>query len=93
MTARYLFFYGIERFRTYLQHRHVTLATDCTALTLFFTRQNLSSKMHPWALRLMQFDVELGEDHAAPDALPRLRRKGPPELPVDGSFPDDTSSR
>ena len=87
--------YGIEQFRTYLQHRRFTLVTDCAALTWLFTSQNLSSKMHRWALRLMQFDIELkwrkGEDHTAPDALSRLRSRGPPERPVDTSFPDDTS--
>lgn len=30
--------------------------------------------------------------HTAPDALSRLRRRGPPDDPIDTSFPDDTSS-
>eukprot|EP00752_Nemacystus_decipiens_P004058 g3716.t1 len=87
--------YGIEQFHTYLQHRRFTLVTDCAALTWLFTSQNLSSKMHRWSMRLMQFDIDLkwrkGEDHTAPDALSRLRRKGSPESPIDTSFPDDTT--
>jgi len=80
--------YGIEQFRTYLQHRRFTLiTTGCAALTWLFTCQNLSSKMHRWTLRLME-----GEDHTAPDALSRLRRRGPPEPPIDASFPDDTTT-
>ena len=46
-------------------------------------------------MRLMQFDIDLkwrkGEDHTAPDALSRLRRKGSSETPVDTAFPDDTT--
>ena len=52
-------------------------------------------EMHRWSIRLMQFDIDLkwrkGEDHTAPDALSRLRRKGPPEPLVDTAFPDDTT--
>ena len=87
--------YGIEQFHTYLQHRRFTLVTYCAALTWLFTSQNLSSKMHRWSMRLMQFDIDLkwrkGEDHTAPDAQSRLRRNGPPEPPIDTSYPDDTS--
>ncbi|CAB1098457.1 unnamed protein product [Ectocarpus sp. CCAP 1310/34] len=76
-------------------HRRSTLVTDCAALTWLFTSQNLSSKIRRWALRLMQFDIELrrrkGEDHTAPDALSRLHRKGAPEPPVDTFLPDDIS--
>ena len=88
--------YGVDQSKTYLQHRRFTLVTDCAALTWLFTSQHLSSKMHRWALRLMQFDIDLqwrkGGEHAAPDALSRLRCKGPPEPPIDVSFPDDTTS-
>lgn len=88
--------YGIEQFHTYLQLRRFPLGTDCAALAWLFTSQNLSSKMHRWSLRSMQFDIDLkwrkGEDHAAPDERSRLRRKGPPEPPIDTSFPYDTSS-
>ena len=87
--------YGIEQFHTYLQHRRFTLVTDCAALTWLFTSQHLSSKMHRWSMRLMQFDINLkwrtGEDHTAPGALSRLRRKGSSEPPVDTAFPDDTT--
>ena len=51
--------YGIKQFHTYLQHRRFTLVTDCAALTWLFTSQNLSSKMHRWSMRLMQFDIDL----------------------------------
>ena len=88
--------HGVDHFRTYLQHRRFTLFTDCAALTWLFTSQHLSSKMHRWALRLMEFDIDLkwrkGEHHTAPDALSRLRRRGPPEPPIDASFPDDTTT-
>lgn len=88
--------YGIHEFNTYLQHRRFTLDTDCAALTWLFTSQHLSAKMHRWSLRLMQFDINLkwrkGEDHTAPDALSRLRLRGPPEPPIDTPFPDDTTS-
>ena len=51
--------------------------------------------MHRWSMRLMQFDIDLkwrkGEDHTAPDARSRLRRKGSSEPPVDTAFPDDTT--
>ena len=50
--------YGIEQFCTYLRHRRFTLITDCAALTWLFTSQNFSSKMHRWALRLMEFDID-----------------------------------
>lgn len=50
-----------------------------------------------WSLRLAQFDIDLqwlkGEDHAAPDALSRLHCEGPPEPPIDATFPDDTTHR
>ena len=51
--------YGIEQTHIYLQHRRFTLATDCAALTWLFTSQSLSSKMHRWSMRLMQFDIDL----------------------------------
>lgn len=90
--------YGLEQFRTYLQHRRFTLITDCAALTWLFTSQHLSPKMHRWAVRMMQFTMDLqwrkGLLHTAPDALSRLRRRGhsgEPETAIDTSFPDDTS--
>lgn len=49
--------------------------------------------MHRWALKMMAYDMVLkwrkGTDHIAPDALSRLRRKGPKEPDVDTTLPGD----
>lgn len=87
--------YSLDYFKVYLQHRRFTLITDCGAIIWLFTSQNLSPKMHRWALRMMSYDMDLkwrkGTDNLIPDALSRLRRKGPPGPEIDTSFPDDTS--
>lgn len=88
--------HALDHFQTYLQHRRFTLVTDCAALLWLFTSQNLSPKMHRWAMRMMQYDMDLrwrkGTDHVAPDALSRLQRKGPPGPDIDTSFPDDPTT-
>lgn len=88
--------YVHDQFRMYLLHRKFTLITDCAALTWLFTSQHLSPKMHRWALRMMQFDMELkwrkGAEDTVPDALSRLWRKGPRDTPINTSFLDDSTS-
>ena len=50
--------------------------------------------MHRWALKMLSYDMDLkwrkGTEHIAPDALSRLRRKGPLEPDVDTSIPGDS---
>ena len=70
---------AVEHFEIYLQHRQFTLITDCSALFWLFTSQNLSSKMHRWALKLMAYDMVIkwrrGTENVGPDALSRLQRR------------------
>ena len=49
----------VDKFTSYLQARPFTLVTDCSALTWLFKSQALSAKYHRWALRLMEYDMEL----------------------------------
>ena len=35
------------------------LITDCSAITCLFKKQALSSKLHLWALKLMEYDMDL----------------------------------
>eukprot|EP00903_Cladosiphon_okamuranus_P006352 g6222.t1 len=88
--------FGLDHFRTYLLHRPFTLVVDCSAITWLFTSQHLSSTMYRYALRMMEFSMTLrwrkGTEHALPDALSRLPKKGPAGPPVDTSFPDDNTS-
>ena len=51
--------WAVDKFASYLQARPFTLITDCSALTWLFKSQALSAKYHRWALRLMQYDMEL----------------------------------
>ena len=64
-------------------------------LCLVFSSQNLSSKIQRWFPRLTQFHIDVqwrnGADHTAPDAMSRLRHKGPPQPLIEKSFPDDTT--
>ena len=87
--------YSLEHFNTYLQHRRFSLVTDCAALLWLFTSQNLSAKMHRWALKMLSYDMDLkwrkGTEHIAPDALSRLRRRGPAGPEIDTSIPGDSA--
>ena len=70
--------WAVEHFRYYLWGRRVTLITDCSTRTWLFKSQTLSPKLHRWALRLMEYDMDLqwkaGQNHDLPDALSRLPR-------------------
>ena len=85
----------MEHFEIYLQHRQFTLIADFSALLWLYTSQNLSFKMHRWALKLMAYDTVLkwrrGTENVGPDALSRLRRRSSQEL--DGKVLEPGDSR
>ena len=87
----------IQRHRSYLWRMKFVLMTDCMALMWLFKSQALSSKLHRWALRLMEYHMDLqwrpGANHQLPDALSRLPLSDEPGTDVDDSFPDDSSTR
>ena len=89
--------WAVEHFRHYLWGRRFTLVTDCSALTWLFKSQNLNSKLHRWALRLMEYDMDLkwkeGRNHHLPDALSRLPRFDLPGEDIDVSFPGDSATK
>ena len=89
--------WAVEHFRYYLWGRRVTLITDCSTRTWLFKSQTLSPKLHRWALRLMEYDMDLqwkaGQNHDLPDALSRLPRFETPGEDIDDSFPGDASDR
>lgn len=70
--------WAVKKYRAYLWDQTCTLITGCSALTWIFKSQSLSSEIHHWALRLMEFDVRLqwhvGTPYQTPDALPCLSR-------------------
>ncbi|CAB1097320.1 unnamed protein product [Ectocarpus sp. CCAP 1310/34] len=87
---------AVDHFRPYLAGRRFKLVTDCSALTWLFQSRELCPKLDRWALRLMEYDMELewkaGVEHVVPDALSRLPVANPVEVDVDDSFPDYLSS-
>ncbi|CAB1108851.1 unnamed protein product [Ectocarpus sp. CCAP 1310/34] len=87
--------WAVDHFRPYLAGRRFKLVTDCSALTWLFRSRELCPKLHRWALRLMEYDMELEwkaeVEHVVPDALSRLPVANPVEVDVDDSFPDDVS--
>lgn len=68
--------WAVARFRPYLWGRRFTHITECPTLIWHFKNQNLSAKLHRWALHLMDVDVDLqwrpDTNHQAPAALSRL---------------------
>ena len=86
----------VDKFASYLQARPFTLITDSSALTWLFKSQALSSKYHRWALRLMQYDMDLQwrpvTKHQFSDALSRSHglSRG---ATVDDSFPGDSTTK
>lgn len=82
----------IDEFAFYLQTSPFVLIMDCITLTWLFKSQALSAKYHGWALRLMQYGMELQwrprTKHQFSDALPRSddsRTRG--STVVNDSFP------
>ena len=86
--------WAVEHFRHYVWGRRFEIVTDCSALIWLFKSQNLSPKLRRWALRLMEYDMELewreGSKHYLPDALSRLPRLDGPENDIDVSFPGES---
>lgn len=89
--------WAVEHYRHYVWGRQFRLVTDCSALVWLFKSQNLSPKLHRWALRLMEYDMVLewkeGCKHHLPDALSRLPRFDQPERDIDVSFPGDSPTK
>ena len=89
--------WAVDKFASYLQARPFTLITDCAALTWLFKSQALSAKYHRWALRLMQYDMDLqwrpGSKHQFADALSRSRSHDTRGNTVDDSFPGDNTTK
>ena len=87
--------WAVGQFSSYLWARPFTLVTDCPALTWLFRSQDLSPKLHRWALRLMEYDMTLhwraGAPHHLPDAPPRLPRPEKLGEDVGDSCPDEVS--
>ena len=87
--------WGVEHFKPYLAGREFKLITDCSALTWLFRSRELCPKLHRWALRLMEYSIDLvwkaGAQHVLPDALSRLPHAPQPQPDIDDSFPDDPS--
>ena len=89
--------WAVDKFAAYLQARPFTLITDCVALTWLFKSHALSAKYHRWALRLMQYDMELqwrsGTKHQFADALPRSHSHKTRGTTGDDSFPGDNATK
>ena len=87
--------WGVQHFRPYVAGRRFTLVTDCSALTWLFRSRDLRPKLHRWALRLMEYDMDLkwreGTKHVLPDAMSRLPHQEEPGADIDDAFPDDFS--
>lgn len=73
--------------------REFTLITDCSALIWLFKSQNLTPKLHRWALRMMEYDMVLklrpGTAHQLPGALSWLPYPSVPGQDIYDCFPDD----
>ena len=68
--------WALEKWRPYVEGRHVVVVTDHMALTwIFTTKTNLSPRLYRWVLRVQDFDIECkfrkGKLHVVPDALSR----------------------
>lgn len=89
--------WAVDHFRPYVWGRRFTLISDCSTLTWLFKSRDLSFKLNRWALRLIEYDMDLqwrpGTRHQLPDALSRLPCTDSPGEDIDEAFPDDTSSR
>ena len=88
--------WAIKQHRPYLWGKRCVLITDCSDITWLFTSQTLSTKLHRWALRLMEYDMNVqwrpGVNHQLPDALFRLPIGDAPGSDVDDSSSDDSST-
>ena len=48
----------VQHHRPYLWGRKFVLITDCSTLMWLFKSQALSSKLHRWVLRLMEYEID-----------------------------------
>ncbi|KAJ8018861.1 hypothetical protein HOLleu_42921 [Holothuria leucospilota] len=74
--------WALEKWRPYIEGKHVVVVTDHMALTwIFTTKTNLSPRLYRWVLRVQEFDIEVkyrkGKLHVVPDALSRDHRFDP----------------
>ena len=71
------------------------MVTDCSALTWLFQSRDLCPKLHRWALRLIEYDMDLrwreGAKHVLPDVMSRIPHQKEPGADIDDAFPDDFS--
>ena len=88
---------AVDKFASYLQARPFTFITDCSALTWLFKSQALAAKYHQWALRLMQYGMELqwrpGTKHQFADALSCSHGHKTRGATVDDSFLGDNTPK
>lgn len=66
--------YAVEKFRSYVYGRKITIVTDCEALTWFKTA-TLNSRVQKWRFKLSEYDYEIlykpGKKNTKADALSR----------------------
>jgi len=74
--------WGISVFRPYVQGRHFTLQTDCSALTWLKDHVDPPPKLARWLMKLSEFTFDIchrpGKKNANADALSRLPPAGSP---------------
>ena len=89
--------WAVDKFASCLQGWPFILIMGCSALTLLFKNQALSAKYHRWALRLMQYDMELqwrpGSKDQFADALSLSHARQTRGATVDDSFPGDSTTK
>lgn len=77
--------WGISVFRPYIQGRHFTLETDCSALTWLVNHVDPPPKLARWLLTLSDYTFDIrhcsGRQNANADALSRLPPAGSPAHP------------
>ena len=89
--------WAVNKLASYLQARPFTVITNCSVLTWLFKNQALSVKYLRWALRLMQYDMELRRrprtKHQFTDALSRSHGHKTSGATVDDSFLGDRTTK
>lgn len=61
---------AVAHFRPYVVGRRFKLITDCSARIRLILSGNVSPKLHRWALRLTEYDMELLRKSAVSHQLP-----------------------
>ena len=89
--------WAVDKFVSHLQARPFTLITDCSVLIWLFKSQALSAKYHRWALRLIQYGMELklrpGTKHQFADASSRSHGHKTRGATVNDSFQGDSTTK